>query len=577
MAHIGISPDKLASLLALARERKESSMREALSDEGNHQNNLNPNSENQQSTLANLIQGIDRYGKPITFNSAQSEFIRIAESGTSAVLIGAAGTGKTSCMNGAITALIQSGRIPIISDNDSHKYISLGTPGIIACSYTRRAVANLRKAMPEDMRSNCITIHKLLEYQPVDYYIVDPESGEEKKSMKFAPTRNSYSPLPRDIRCIIIDEASMVSVELFNQLVDALPHRVQFIFLGDIQQLPPVFGSAVLGYKMLEFKCIELTEVYRQALDSPIISYATKIKSGEEFLISEKMCLEGKDSEGNLKGKLTFHPWKKKLTGENACLTFAKFITVALDAGGYNPDEDMILLPFNKAFGTEEINKSIANHIARKQGRTVWEVVSGFNRLYFSVGDRVLYDKEDAIITHIAHNESYTGAKPKKESTTLDYWGYDSNTSAEEEDYYSEHDVDKMLDQMAAMAGSPVEDRVRQASHIITVQMLDTGQEIAVDTASTLNSLLLSYALTVHKAQGSEWQKVFFILHQSHATMTQRELLYTGLTRAAFEAYVLCEPDTFVKGVRSQKIKGNTLAEKAEYFKGKLNDGSIPQ
>lgn len=567
-----ISPEALLRLVNLAREKKQNSLAgEAASQLESQLDSTRRSDVNTETTDTqnNLISGTDRYGAPITFNLRQSEFIRSTATGTNSVLIGAAGTGKTSCMNGAITSLLSSGRIPVIQDNDGHKYLTIGTPGIVACSYTRRAVSNLRKAMPSNMRGNCITIHKLLEYQPVDYYITDPETGEEKKSMKFQPTRDSYNPLPRSIKCVILDESSMISVELFRQLEAALPHNPQYIFLGDIQQLPPVFGSAILGYKMLEYSLTELTEVYRQALDSPIIKYATSIKEGKELSLPDKIV------EETSKGKITFHPWKKKLNGENACLTFSKFITIALDSGGYNPEDDMILIPFNKAFGTEEVNKRIANHLAKKNGNLVYEIVSGFNKLYLSVGDRVLYDKEDAIVTSINHNGSYCGAKAKPASATLDYWGYDCSTEAQEPEHYSEQEVDFMLDQMAAFSTDPTE-RVRQASHVVTVTMLDSGQEVAIDTASGLNTLLLSYALTVHKSQGSEWNKVFFILHQSHATMIQRELLYTGLTRAAKECYIICEPDTFEKGVKAQRIKGNTLAEKAEYFKGKLQDGSIP-
>lgn len=125
---------------------------------------------------------------------------------------------------------------------------------------------------------------------------------------------------------------------------------------------------------------------------------------------------------------------------------------------------------------------------------------------------------------------------------------------------------------MNAMVASGVGDgeKVNQASHIITIEMADSGTEINLETAADLNALLLGYALTVHKSQGSEWRKVFFLLHNSHATMIQRELLYTGVTRAKEELYIICEPDTFTKGILGQRIKGNTLAEKAEYFKGKL-------
>jgi len=124
------------------------------------------------------------------------------------------------------------------------------------------------------------------------------------------------------------------------------------------------------------------------------------------------------------------------------------------------------------------------------------------------------------------------------------------------------------------MAGDADEEgRVREASHIIKLKLSDSGQEIEVKTAADINSLLLAYCLTVHKSQGSEWRKVFLCLHQSHNTMLQRELLYTACTRAREELYVICEPDTFTKGINGQRIKGNTLQEKAEHFQGKLESG----
>ena len=92
----------------------------------------------------------------------------------------------------------------------------------------------------------------------------------------------------------------MISVDLFHQIYIALenPQSVQFIFLGDIQQLPPVFGSAILGYKMLSLPTIELTQVYRQALESPIIRLAHRILSGNPIPQSE---LESLNEKGKLK------------------------------------------------------------------------------------------------------------------------------------------------------------------------------------------------------------------------------------------------------------------------------------
>lgn len=525
------------------------------------------------NTLTNNISNdydvYDKYGKPITYNEQQLRFVQLAGSGQSAVLIGAAGTGKTTCQQGTIAALIRNGYAGTLQA-DGHKYLESNTPGIVIVSFTRRAVSNIRRAVSEDMKKNCLTIHALLEYEPVYYEVMDDNTGEMRKTMQFEPTRNAYRPLPATIRTCVIEEGSMVSVELYKELKDALPSNCQFIFLGDIQQLPPVFGSAILGYKMLELPVVELTEVYRQALESPIIRLAHRILSGVSIPVQEY-------PEWKTESQLTIHPWKKKIDADNALLTIAKFLTNAIEAGLYDPVDDMILMPFNKGCGTIELNKHIAQHMARKRKVPVYEVVAGFVKLYLSVGDKVLVDKEDAIVLGIEKNPSYTGATPQPEGLWLDYWGYNSGDENGEQVHHlevdatdtSDADIDFMLSQsVAAGAG---EDRVRQASHIVKVRLLETDREVELTTAGELNALLLSFALTVHKSQGSEFRKVFLMLHQSHNTMLSRELLYTAVTRAREELYIICEPDSMTKGIMSQRIKGNTLTEKAEWFKGKLD------
>jgi len=159
---------------------------------------------------------------------------------------------------------------------------------------------------------------------------------------------------------------------------------------------------------------------------------------------------------------------------------------------------------------------------------------------------------------------------PQEASKDLDYWGF---KQSKEEHHISEKeqtdaDIDFLLSQMAVAQTD--EERVQQCSHVLTVCMVDTGAYVTLKNAAEINSLIMGYALTVHKSQGSEWRKVFLVLHQSHATMLQRELLYTAVTRAKEELYVICEPESFTKGIESQRIKGNTLAEKAEFFKGKV-------
>lgn len=518
-------------------------------------------------------QGIGRTGEIITYNDKQMEAItRGGRNGESIVLIGAAGSGKTTCQQGIVTELIQSGKAGVLRA-DGHKYLQTGTPGIVVIAYTRRATNNIRKFMPEDMKDNCLTFHKLMEYEPVFYETLDPLTNRMIKTMRFEPTRNFIRPLPSSIHTVVIEEGSMFSKEYYEELRDALPHEVQFIFLGDIQQLPPVFGSAILGYKMLELPVIELTEIYRQALESPIIRLAHRILSGKPIPAMEY-------ADWKVPGKLTIHPWKKKLSADVGLLTAASFFTGAIEAGIYDPEQDIILLPFNKSFGTDDLNRHIAGFIAKKQSRIVYEIIAGFDKLYLAVGDKVMFEKEDAMVVSIEPNLAYGGRAPQAPSTTMDYFGHEQGTAEqqaakaamseqEQEDAASLYNIDFL---MAQAANSSDEDRVRQASHIVTLRRAESDIEYSLETAGELNAIVLGYALTVHKSQGSEWRKVYCVFHQSHATMLQRELLYTAITRAKEELYVICEPETFTNGIISQRIKGDTLAEKAIYFQGKVDE-----
>ena len=309
--------------------------------------------------VENQQYGTDRYGKQIAWNAEQYQFITTVSSGKSCVLIGPAGTGKTTSTNGGVMALLQNNHFPPL--RDKHKHLPIGAPGIVFVSYTRRAVMNLRRALPEDMKANAITIHKLLEYQPVFYEILDETTNEFRKTRRFEPSRNQTNPLDSAIRTIVFDESSMVDVPLFYRVWQALPNpsAVQFIFIGDIQQLPPIFGSAILGFKMLSLPVVELTQVYRQALESPIIRLAHRILSGNPIPVSEF-------ADWKTEGKLTLHPWKKRISADSALLTIAAFFKRGYETANYDPSEDMILIPFNKACGTIELNKHIANHIARK-------------------------------------------------------------------------------------------------------------------------------------------------------------------------------------------------------------------
>lgn len=542
----------LARLIALAKQRAAADAAAAA-----------PQQQPQPTTLSEAVTAslATASGDGIIYNKQQQAIIDFAVSMQSCILIGAAGTGKTTTMRGVLTNLVQrcAHHIGTLDDVADHKHLkyAAGGPGVLIVSFTRRAVANIKKQLPADLQANCITIHAALEYGPIYEEVIDPVTGDFKTTRRFVAQRNSSRLVSSNIRAVVFEESSMIGTDLHKELMDALPRGVMEIYLGDIQQLPPVFGSAVLGYKMCSLPTIELTEVYRQAMDSPIISLAHKILSGKPIPAAELKAMAVPD-------KLAFRVIEKKLHAELITPRIAAFLCKQIEAGIIDFDDTTILVPFNKGLGSIELNKHIATYLARKAKATVYEIIAGFMKHYLRVGDRVLYNKEDAIVTAISRNGSYAGKQYQLESSDMDYWGDNSTTgNISYEDTIA--DVDAILNALTL----DKEERKSASSHIVTLQLANSGEEITLDSSAEINSLLLGYAMTCHKSQGSEWRKVYLILHNSHNTMMQRELLYTAVTRAREFLYVVCESDTFVKGVVRQKVPGNTLAEKIDYFKGK--------
>lgn len=487
-------------------------------------------------------------------------------------LIGAAGTGKTTTLKGAARSMLAAHTIPILTRSTA--VLSAGTPGIVLLSYTRRAVRNIARQMDDQLKSHCCTFHKLLEFTP-EFYTVRSDTGELVEKMRFAPQRNAANKLPAELKTIIVDESSMVATDLFERLLDALvePSQVQFIFLGDLNQLPPVYGQPILAKKLIELETVELTRVYRQALESPIVSLALAVKDnsfaqfnkdavelwGAPRLFDVKHITEKITLERQGRGKVTIFPWKQKVSPELALRMVKQRMPQWIEEGFYLPNEDMILSPYNE--WCNEISKAVADHIGKKANATVFEIIAGFQKYYYAVGDKLMVDKQDAIILDIYRNPKYYGAPTKVPSKTLSRWGKD--TEHENETELGMMDID---DALAALAAQDVEDRTAQSSHIIKVRMIDTDEEVLITQAAVLNKTVFGYAMTVHKAQGSEARKVFFLTDYSHAHMLSRELVYTAITRAAEELVILCSPKMLATSAAKPRIKGNTLAEKIAFF-----------
>ena len=525
----------------------------------------------------------------VELNERQQKLVDTILSGDDCCLIGAAGTGKTTATGKAIKKLVESDRLaPTGADT---KWLRKDVLGVVITSFTRKAVNNIRRAVPDELKPHVQTMHKLLEFSPEFYEIFDEKTNSIKKTMKFEPKRNALNPLPSGIKLCIFEESSMIGTDLYKLWSDAMPHNPQEVFIGDIRQLPPVFGPAILGFKMSLLPVVELTEVYRQALLSPIIRLAHGILSGDSSKFSVKVVekeeahpvtgrvmkrkyvpsYEAFEEEGE-HGTVKIQPWQKKISSEDATHGFVNQVIHWIKTGYFNPADDIILCPFNKSFGTIEINKGIANYLGQQRGAVVHEVIAGFEKHYLAVGDRVLYDKEDAEIVEIKRNLNYMGKNFQHPHVMLDRWGaLQQELSAEEQKQQEEEDNQADFEAVAAFMESMEdnEERVNAASHVVKIRFSYSEDELELTSAGEINNLLGGYAITVHKMQGSENEKVFLVLHHSHAAMVSNELLYTAVTRARSFLHIICEVDTFNKGVRSHKVRGRTLAEKIEFFKGK--------
>jgi len=514
------------------------------------------------------------------YNEKQLLAIELAMRGKSINLIGAAGTGKTTTTREIIGQVVKLPQCTTI--HHSTKYLDAGSPGVVIISFTNKAVNNIKRFLPDELKRHCLTIHSLLEFKPIRSFD-DVELSQRNAQGNFLPTYYEDNKLPH-IPIVIVEESSMVGWDdHWKWVIDALPHpeETQFIFLGDLNQLPPIFGPSVLGFKLLELSTVELTHVYRQALESPIITLAHKIREGR--VIGPLKPVHDDGTGGFLDdraehGKVTIHPWKKKLQPVSGCKTVQNFVTKLHETGQYDPAEDIILCPFNKTFGTIELNKGIADYLGKLREATVYEVCSRGMFSYWAVGDRVLVDRQEAIITKIEETPHYSGRQPDEPSKTMNRWGKDpkKKRAAKEDDEDKDILIARGHDVLSTLEiGGEESEGKNTASHTITVEFCDTGMSRVLSSSGDVNAMVFAYALTVHKSQGSEWRKVFIFLHYSHNTMLTRELMYTAVTRAKQELFIICEPDrgevfnSLTRAAKSPEITGVTLAEKAEYFKAK--------
>jgi exodeoxyribonuclease V alpha subunit len=295
------------------------------------------------STVVERAMEAARKTDGITLSAEQMRALKTALQAKVTVITGGPGTGKTTLLRSLLVALDSAGLKP-----------TLAAP-------TGRAARRLSEASGREAK----TIHRLLEYSP--------ETNEFLRSERF-PLRTNF---------LIVDEASMMDVELAASLVRALIPGASLLLVGDRDQLPSVGPGSVLkdviGSQLVPV--VELQEVYRQARESLIVANAHRMNRGE-------MPITQNDAEGDFF-------FFERTAPEDVLGTIKQLVQNRLVGrfGIADPREIQVLTPMNRGpLGTQALNRELQD-LLNPRGR---ELRAGDRR--FREGDRVIqlrnnYDK----------------------------------------------------------------------------------------------------------------------------------------------------------------------------------------
>lgn len=390
-----------------------------------------------------------QHGAGIEYAEGQIKVIREALTSSVCVITGGPGVGKTTIMQGLLRICLQQA-----------KRVLLAAP-------TGRAAKRLSEATDHAAK----TIHRLLEYDPV--------------SNGFKHHRQC--PLKCDV--LILDESSMLDINLMQKLIQAIPDGARLWLVGDIDQLPSVGPGAVLADMIASdaVTVLRLTEVYRQAKHSHIVRNAHKIHEGEIPYLGPP----------NTDRKQDFY-FIASHSPEDAHAKLIEVVTRRIPAKfGFDPIKDIqVLTPMNRSgLGSKALNPELQ---AQLNPQTV-----GIERFgqRFSVGDKVL---------QLSNN-------------------YD-------QDVYN-GDLGLVIDVDPKEAKLWVNFDGRRVEY----------------TTRNMDELTLAYAMSIHKSQGGEFPVVVIPIVMQHFMMLERNLLYTAVTRGRKLVVIIGDKRAMSIAVRTQK------------------------
>ncbi len=416
------------------------------------------------ANLEALIRGVAR-DSGIEYSAEQTQAIREAAVSGLLLITGGPGTGKTTILNGILSLL---GQLQL---------------RCLLAAPTGRAAKRLTEVTGEDAS----TIHRLLEAS------IDQNTG------KMFFVRDGDNPLKADV--VIVDEMSMVDVQLLHSLLQAIPQGKRLILVGDPDQLPPV-GPGFPFSDMLRsgvLPTVRLTEIFRQAQQSLIVMNAHRVNKGEM---------------PDLRTVTSDFFFMRRQSEEAVSSLIRDLCTTRLPKNmGIPADQIQVLSPTRKGgVGTVALNKMLQEALnpanPEKKERTFGDHV-------FREGDRVMQIRNnyDIMWKRADGSEVGTGIFNGDVGTVL---AIDTGTET------------------------------------MTIQFDDREADYDFTQLSELEP---AYAMTVHKSQGSEYRCVILTAWNGSPYLLSRSILYTAITRARELLIIVGREETV--GVMVENAKKN--------------------
>ncbi len=386
----------------------------------------------------------------ITYNEKQKDAIRHSLENNITIITGGPGTGKTTIVK-AIVSLYQ-----MLNDYDNQKMLE----NVALLAPTGRA----SKRLADSTNFPAMTIHRFLKW------------NKENNSFGVNEYNKDYS------RLIIVDEVSMLDINIFNSLLKGLTSNIQLILVGDYNQLPSVGPGQVLKDLIMSniFPTIYLEMLYRQKENSYINTLAYEIKDNDlsDFLTTKDDYTFLNCPTRSIKNNLHYL-CEQILNKDYDCHDFQVMAPMYYGEAGI----DSLNLELQSIFNPPDITKKeikIGNVIYRENDK-VLELVN--------IPDENIYNGDIGYIKKIIDASE---SDSKKTEIYIDFYG-----------------------------------------NIVKFVPKDFAQ------------IKHGYAISIHKSQGSEFEMVVVILSNSHKRMLYRKLIYTAVTRAKRKLILLGEEEAF--------------------------------